>query len=301
MAEQKKAERLAALARAQVNVQNLGQKARHQNPDDKDLVDEEFLNPQNLRRSEQVAALMQRNINRNHPVRGTYDDEPLLRWTRKRAGPKTLPPSKPIEVDDTDDTEVKTSFEQASEEQGSKHTEQESEDSEQESKNEGFKKPVAEETEFELLSSEQQGIKVELHAKKTHNPIRKDEIQPSLRLDRDAVGAVDPPFTETVSAPDMEVQSSEDVLPPLAYSTQVGSVPQSKLTTSVPPAATGSTMDDVEKEIPILDLTADSPKKRNKKGKKKGKNKRDEPDSEVERKAKKKAKKKAEKKDLKRA
>ena len=60
-------------------------------------------------------------------------------------------------------------------------------------------------------------------------------------------------------------------------------------------------MHDVEEEIPILDLTTDSLKKKKKKGEKKGKSKRDEPDSEEERKAKKKAKKKAEKENLKRA
>ena len=37
------------MARAQVNVQNLGQQARYQNPNDEDLGDEELLNPENPR------------------------------------------------------------------------------------------------------------------------------------------------------------------------------------------------------------------------------------------------------------
>ncbi|PHT85649.1 hypothetical protein T459_07755 [Capsicum annuum] len=49
MTEQQEAERLADLASAQVNVQNLGQQVCHQNPDHEDLGDEELLNPQNPR------------------------------------------------------------------------------------------------------------------------------------------------------------------------------------------------------------------------------------------------------------
>ncbi|XP_047270359.1 uncharacterized protein LOC124899505 [Capsicum annuum] len=41
------------------------------------------------------------------------DEEPLLRWKRKRTSPKTSPPPKPIKVEDTDDTEVTTSSDQA--------------------------------------------------------------------------------------------------------------------------------------------------------------------------------------------
>ncbi|XP_016581724.1 uncharacterized protein LOC107879130 [Capsicum annuum] len=49
MAEQQEADRLAALAKAQVNVLNQGQQVHHLNHDDEDLGDEEFLNPQNPR------------------------------------------------------------------------------------------------------------------------------------------------------------------------------------------------------------------------------------------------------------
>ncbi|PHT59628.1 hypothetical protein CQW23_01991 [Capsicum baccatum] len=54
-----------------------------------------------------------------------------------------------------------------------------------------------------------------------------------------------------------------------------------------------------EEEIPILDLTTDSSKKKKKKGEKKGKYKRKDPDGEEEMRVKKKAKKKAEKKEMK--
>lgn len=37
-------------------MQNVGQPARHQNPEDEDLGDEELLNPGNPRRAEQIAA-----------------------------------------------------------------------------------------------------------------------------------------------------------------------------------------------------------------------------------------------------
>ena len=47
----------------------------------------------------------------------------MLRWTRKRVGPKAPPSPKPIEGEDTGDTEVTTSSEQESEEQGSEYTE----------------------------------------------------------------------------------------------------------------------------------------------------------------------------------
>ena len=40
--EQQEADRLAALARAQVNVQNVGKYARHPNPEDKYFGDEEL-------------------------------------------------------------------------------------------------------------------------------------------------------------------------------------------------------------------------------------------------------------------
>ena len=59
----------------------------------------------------------------------------------------------------------------------------------------------------------------------------------------------------------------------------------------------GPAVEELEKEIPILDLTADSPKKKKKKGEKKGKNKREGPYSKEERKAKKKAEKKEFKKE----
>ena len=56
MADQQKADRLAALTSAQVNVQNVSQQVRHPNLEDKDLGDEELLNPGNPRHAEQVAA-----------------------------------------------------------------------------------------------------------------------------------------------------------------------------------------------------------------------------------------------------
>ena len=55
MADQQEAYRLAALARVQVNIQNIGQQVRHPNPEDEDLRDEELLNPGNPRRAKQVA------------------------------------------------------------------------------------------------------------------------------------------------------------------------------------------------------------------------------------------------------
>ncbi|XP_016551301.1 uncharacterized protein LOC124890295 [Capsicum annuum] len=55
MAEQKEANRLTALARAQVNVQNVRQHAQHPNPEDEYLGDEELLNPGNPRRAERIA------------------------------------------------------------------------------------------------------------------------------------------------------------------------------------------------------------------------------------------------------
>lgn len=75
---------------------------------------------------------------------------------RKRAGLKTPPLPKTIKVEDT---EVTTSSEQASEEQGSKHTEHESEGAEQEVETEDSKRPATEETESESPSLEQQGDK----------------------------------------------------------------------------------------------------------------------------------------------
>lgn len=36
------------------------------------------------------------------------NEEPLLRWKRKRTSPKTPPLPNPIKVDDTNDTEVTT-------------------------------------------------------------------------------------------------------------------------------------------------------------------------------------------------
>ena len=67
MTEQQASDILAALARAQVNVQNVGQQAQHPNPLDKDLGDEELLNPGNPRREEQIVAPVRRNVNRNRP------------------------------------------------------------------------------------------------------------------------------------------------------------------------------------------------------------------------------------------
>lgn len=87
------------------------------------------------------------------------DEEPLLRWKKKRTSPKTPPPPKPIEVEDTDDTVVTTSSEQASEEQGLKHTEQDSKSIEQEVETEDSERPAVEETESESSSLEQQGDK----------------------------------------------------------------------------------------------------------------------------------------------
>ncbi|XP_047253676.1 uncharacterized protein LOC124887805 [Capsicum annuum] len=45
MADKQEANRLASLARAQMNVQNDGQQVRHSNPKDDNLGDEDFLNP----------------------------------------------------------------------------------------------------------------------------------------------------------------------------------------------------------------------------------------------------------------
>lgn len=67
MIEQQEADRLAVLARAQVNMQNVGQLARLPNPEDEDLGDEELMNPSNPRRVEQIAAPVQCNVNRNSP------------------------------------------------------------------------------------------------------------------------------------------------------------------------------------------------------------------------------------------
>ena len=67
MAEQQEADRLTAFARAQVNVQNVGQYTWHPNPEDEDLGDEELLNPGNLRRAEQIATQVPRNVNQNRP------------------------------------------------------------------------------------------------------------------------------------------------------------------------------------------------------------------------------------------
>ncbi|XP_047262147.1 uncharacterized protein LOC124898600 [Capsicum annuum] len=127
------------------------------------------------------------------------DEEPLLRWKRKRTSPKTPPPPKPTEVEDTDDNEVTTSSEKASEEQGSEHTEQRSESTKPAVKTKDFERLATEETESESPSSDHQGC------------------------------ATDPPVTETVSAPDVGVQSPETVSPPPpAHSAQEGSVPQNK-------------------------------------------------------------------------
>ncbi|PHT86548.1 hypothetical protein T459_08654 [Capsicum annuum] len=68
MADPQDAERLAALARAQLNQQNDTQQARHPNPDDDDLRDDDLLDPVNPRRKENVAAPVNLNINRNRPL-----------------------------------------------------------------------------------------------------------------------------------------------------------------------------------------------------------------------------------------
>lgn len=67
MGDQQKADRLAALSRAQVNEQNDGQQVRHPNIEDEYLGYDKLLNPSNLRRAEKIATLVQRNANRNHP------------------------------------------------------------------------------------------------------------------------------------------------------------------------------------------------------------------------------------------
>ncbi|PHT66090.1 hypothetical protein T459_30515 [Capsicum annuum] len=67
------------------------------------------------------------------------------------------------------------------------------------------------------------GIDEEIHAKKTHNPVSKNKIWSGLRLDQDAVGATDPPVTETVSAPDVGVKSTKIIPPaPPTYLVQAG-------------------------------------------------------------------------------
>ena len=55
MEDQQENDRLAALARAQVNLQNVGQQVRHPNPENDDLGVEELLNLGNPRRAEQIA------------------------------------------------------------------------------------------------------------------------------------------------------------------------------------------------------------------------------------------------------
>ncbi|PHT28268.1 hypothetical protein CQW23_32133 [Capsicum baccatum] len=119
-----------------------------------------------------------------------------------------------------------------------------------------------------------------------------DEIQPGIRLDREAEVAVEPPVTDVGAAPQVDVQDS------LA---QANSVPETEANPSVPPIAKGLAVIELEEEISILDLIADFLKKKKKKLEKKGKNKREELNSKEERKAKKKAKKKEEKKELKKA
>ncbi|KAF3616773.1 hypothetical protein FXO38_34330 [Capsicum annuum] len=71
-------ERLAALARAQLNQQNDGQPVRHPNLDDDDLGDDDLLDPVNLKCVEYV-------LNRTRYPKilsdGQYGGRPLLRWT----------------------------------------------------------------------------------------------------------------------------------------------------------------------------------------------------------------------------
>ncbi|XP_047268142.1 uncharacterized protein LOC124898548 [Capsicum annuum] len=70
MADQQEADKLAIIARAQVNVQNDIQKVQHPKLEDKDLRDDELLNPGNPRHVEQIAAPIQCNANKNSPFLG---------------------------------------------------------------------------------------------------------------------------------------------------------------------------------------------------------------------------------------
>lgn len=67
MADPQEAERLAAMARAQIDQQNDSQPACYPNPDDDDLGDEDLLDPSNPRHAENVAVPVNRNIIKNHP------------------------------------------------------------------------------------------------------------------------------------------------------------------------------------------------------------------------------------------
>ncbi|PHT77177.1 Receptor-like serine/threonine-protein kinase SD1-6 [Capsicum annuum] len=58
-----------------ISEQNVGQQVRHPNPEDENLGEEEFLDPGNLRRVEQIAKPVQRNANRNRPFRGRQDHQ----------------------------------------------------------------------------------------------------------------------------------------------------------------------------------------------------------------------------------
>lgn len=63
MAEQQEADRLATLTGDQVNGKNIGQQERHTNPTNKDLGEEELLNPRIPRRVEKIVAPVRRNVN----------------------------------------------------------------------------------------------------------------------------------------------------------------------------------------------------------------------------------------------
>ncbi|PHU03334.1 hypothetical protein BC332_28585 [Capsicum chinense] len=65
-------------------------------------------------------------------------------------------------------------------------------------------------------------LEEELFSKKTHNPIRNEENQLRLMLDRGVEIPVDPPVTGTISVPNVEVQDSE-AAPPIS-SARVGLV-----------------------------------------------------------------------------
>ncbi|PHT99316.1 hypothetical protein BC332_31755 [Capsicum chinense] len=69
------AERLAALARAQLNQQHDGKLVHHPDPDDDDLGDDAFLDLVNPRRSEHAAAQVNRNVNRNRLFRMRQDSQ----------------------------------------------------------------------------------------------------------------------------------------------------------------------------------------------------------------------------------
>ncbi|XP_047262439.1 uncharacterized protein LOC124895926 [Capsicum annuum] len=74
--EQQEVDRLATLARAQVNRQNDGQPARDPNHDEEYFGDDDLINPANRRRAENVEVA----INRNWVARGRANYQPTMQF-----------------------------------------------------------------------------------------------------------------------------------------------------------------------------------------------------------------------------